>query len=75
MAPMTFNIVAMICVAGMAPQDCAPVPGFSRTHSIIGEAPNEIECARRATLDPAKDSIFRDLAPGEFIKTMCLRNG
>ena len=27
---MTFNIVAMICVAGMAPQDCAPEPGFSR---------------------------------------------
>jgi len=72
---MTFNIVAMICVAGMSHADCAPVPGFSRDHAIIGIAPNEIECARRAMFDPAKDSIFRNLAPGEFIKTMCVRNG
>ena len=33
---MTFNIVAMICVAGMAPQDCASAPGFSRDVAIIG---------------------------------------
>lgn len=72
---MTFSVVAMICLAGMGPQDCAPVPGFSRDHAIIGIASNEIECARRAMLDPAKDSIFRDLAPGEFLKTMCVKNG
>lgn len=72
---MTFSIIAMICVAGMAPQDCAPVPGFSRDVAIIGKVSNEIECGRRAMLDPAKDSTFRNLAPGEFIKVMCVRNG
>lgn len=72
---MTFSVVIMICVAGMSPADCAPVSGFSRAHAIIGTAPNEIECGRRAMFDPAKDSIFRNLAPGEFLKTMCLRNG
>ena len=33
---MTFNIVAMICVAGMQPQDCSPMPGYSRDVAIIG---------------------------------------
>jgi hypothetical protein len=33
---MTFNIVAMICVAGMAPQACAPARGFSRDIAILG---------------------------------------
>jgi hypothetical protein len=27
---MTFNIIAMICVAGISPIDCGPEPGFSR---------------------------------------------
>jgi hypothetical protein len=44
---MTFNIVAMICVAGMAPQDCSPMPGFSRDVPIIGDASNEIECGSK----------------------------
>jgi hypothetical protein len=52
---MTFNIVAMICVAGMSPADCGPQPGFSR--------------------DVAKSAPFRNLADGEFIKIMCVRNG
>jgi hypothetical protein len=41
---MAFNTVAMICVAGLAPQDCAPMPGFSVDVAIVGEASNEIEC-------------------------------
>jgi hypothetical protein len=28
---MTFNIVAMICVAGMAPQDCSPILDIRET--------------------------------------------
>ena len=32
---MTFNIVAMICVAGMNPADCSPAPGFSRYRTPI----------------------------------------
>jgi hypothetical protein len=42
--PMAFQIVAMICVAGTQPQDCAPEPGSSRDGAIIGEVPNEIMC-------------------------------
>jgi hypothetical protein len=41
---MTFNIVAMICVAGMASHDCSPMPGFSRDVAIVGEASSKIEC-------------------------------
>jgi hypothetical protein len=42
MDPMTFNIVAMICVAGMSPADCSPAPGFSRDVAIIGSVSNEL---------------------------------
>jgi hypothetical protein len=45
---MTFNIVAMICIAGMAPQDCAPEPGFSRDVAIIGAVSNELWCGVEA---------------------------
>ena len=51
---MTFNIVAMICVAGMAPQDCAPEPGFSRDVAIIGAVSNELWCGVEAQQDLAK---------------------
>ena len=40
---MTFNIVAMICIAGMSPADCGPEPGFSRDKVIIGKVSNEID--------------------------------
>ena len=72
---MTFNIVAMVCVASMSHSDCSPLPGYSRDVAIIGNAPNEMECARRATFDLAKSAPFRNLAPGEFLKIMCVRNG
>ena len=39
---MTFNIVAMICIAGMSPADCGPEPGFSRDVAVIGQVSNEI---------------------------------
>jgi hypothetical protein len=72
---MTFNIVAMICVAGMAPHDCSPAPGFSRDTAIIGQVSNEIACGVEAQQDLAKSAPFRDLATGEFIKIMCVKNG
>ena len=59
---MTFNIVAMICVAGMAPQDCAPEPGFSRDVAIIGQVSNELWCGVEAQQDLAKSAPFRNLA-------------
>lgn len=71
---MTFNIVAMICVAGMAPQDCSPLPGFSRDVAIIGQVSNEMACGIEAQRDIAKSKPFRDLAEGEFIKIQCVRN-
>jgi hypothetical protein len=70
---MTFNIVAMICVAGMSPADCSPAPGFSRDVAIIGQVPNEIACGIEAQQDLAKSSPFRNLAEGEFVKIMCVR--
>lgn len=72
---MTFNIVAMICVAGMSPADCGPEPEFSRDVAIIGQVSNELQCAIEAQQDLAKSSVFRDLAAGEWIKIMCVRNG
>jgi hypothetical protein len=71
---MVFQIVAMICVAGMQPQDCVPELGHSRDVAIVGEVPNEMMCGIQArTLGGI--AVFRDLAPGEFIKTMCVRKG
>jgi hypothetical protein len=70
---MNFQIVAMICVAGMQPQDCSPAPGFSRDVAIIGEVSNEIACGIEAQRSLAKSGPFRDLAPGEFIKISCIR--
>jgi hypothetical protein len=72
---MTFNIVAMICIAGMSPGECSPAPGFSRDVAIIGSAPNELWCGVEAQRDLAKGAPFRNLAEGEFIKVMCVRNG
>ena len=72
---MTFNIVAMICVAGMSAQDCGPEPGFSRDVAVIGRVSNEIACGVEAQQDLGKSVIFQNLAPGEFIKVICVRNG
>ena len=72
---MTFNIVAMICVAGMNPADCSPAPGFSRDVAVIGKVSNELWCAVEAQQDLAKSAPFRNLGTGEFIKIMCVRNG
>lgn len=72
---MSFQILAMICVAGMAPQECSPLPGYSRDVAIIGQVNNELWCLGEAQMDLAKSAPFRDLAPGEFIKIACVRNG
>ena len=72
---MTFNIVAMICIAGMAPQDCAPEPGFSRDVAVIGQVSNELWCGVEAQQDLAKSAPFRNLGTGELIKIMCVRKG
>jgi hypothetical protein len=72
---MTFSIVAMVCVAGMTHADCGPEPGFSRDKVIVGEAKNEIECGILAQQAMARVSVLKDLAEGEFIKVMCVRNG
>jgi hypothetical protein len=71
---MSYNIVAMICAAGMNPADCAPEPGFSRDVAIIGSVSNELWCSVEAQQDLAKIAPFRDLADGEFIKIMCVKN-
>jgi hypothetical protein len=73
--PMTFQIIAMICVAGMQPQDCAPEPGYSRDIAIIGEASSEIMCNIQAQWTLGGIGVFYNLAAGEFIKTMCVRKG
>ena len=72
---MTFNIVAMICIAGMSPADCSPLPGFSRDVAVIGQVSNELWCLGEAQMDAATSAPFRNLAEGEFIKIMCVRNG
>jgi hypothetical protein len=71
---MTFNIIAMICVAGMSPVDCGPEPGFSRDVAVIGNVSNELYCGVEAQQDLAKSTIFRKLAEGEFIKIMCVKS-
>ena len=71
---MTFNIIAMICVAGMSPVDCGPEPGFSRDVAVIGNVSNELDCGVEAQQDLAKSTIFRKLAEGEFIKIMCVKS-
>jgi len=70
---MTFQILAMICVAGMQPQDCSPLPGYSRDVAIIGEVSNEIACGIQAQESLGGIATFHDLAPGEFIKVSCVR--
>ena len=72
---MVFQIVAMICVAGMQPQDCAPEVGHSRDVAIVGEVQNEMMCGVQAQRTLGGIAVFRNLAPGEFIKTMCVRKG
>jgi hypothetical protein len=72
---MTFNIVAMICIAGMSPAECGPEPGFSRDVAVIGQVSNELWCLGEAQMDAAKSAPFRNLGTGEFIKIMCVRNG
>jgi hypothetical protein len=72
---MSFQILAMICIAGMAPQDCSPLPGYSRDVAIIGQVSNELWCGVEAQQDLAKSAPFRNLAEGEFIKIQCVRKG
>jgi hypothetical protein len=59
----------------MSPADCGPQPGFSRDVAIIGSVSNELWCGVEAQQDLAKSAPFRNLADGEFIKIMCVRNG
>jgi hypothetical protein len=73
--PMIFQIVAMICVAGMEPRECAPEPGHSRDVAIVGEVPNEMLCGIQAQQTLGGIAVFQNLAPGEFIKTMYVRKG
>lgn len=70
---MTFSVVAMVCLAGMSPQDCGPAPGFSRDVAVIGEASNEIACGIQAQQSLGRIKIFQDLADGEFVKVVCER--
>ena len=72
---MLYQIVAMICVAGMQPRDCGPEPGYSRDVAIIGEVKSEIMCNIQAQWSLGRIAVFQSLAPGEFIKTMCVRKG
>ena len=72
---MVFKIVAMICMAGVQPQDCGPKPGHSRDVAIIGDVPNEIMCNIEAQWSVGRIATFQNLAPGEFIKTICVRRG
>lgn len=70
---MIFQITAMICVAGMAPQDCSPLSGYSRDVAVIGEVSNEIACGIQAQQSLGAIKIFHDLAEGEFVKISCVR--
>jgi hypothetical protein len=70
---IVFQVVAMICAAGRQPQDCTPERGYSRDVAIVGEVPNEIMCNIRAQWALGGIASFQNLAPGEFIKTMCVR--
>ena len=70
---MIFQIVAMICAAGAAPENCGPEPGFSRDVAIIGEVPNEMMCGIQAQWALGGVAVFRNLEPGEFVKIMCVR--
>lgn len=72
---MIFQIVAMICVVGMQPQDRGPEPGYSRDVAIIGEVPDSILCAIQAQWSLGRIALSQKLAPGEFIKTVCVRKG
>ena len=42
---------------------------------MIGQVSNELWCLGEAQMDAAKSAPFRNLAAGEFIKIMCVRNG
>jgi hypothetical protein len=70
---VVFQIVAMICVAGVQPQDCMPQRGYSRDLAIVGEVPNEIMCNIQAQWTLGGIASFQNLAPGEFIKTICVQ--
>jgi hypothetical protein len=72
---MIFQIIAMICVTGMEPRDCAPATGYSRDVAIIGEVPNVIMCNIQAQRSLGQIAVFLNLAPGELIKIMCARKG
>lgn len=66
------DIVAMVCIAGMSQFDCGPMPGFSRSVATVGQASSDFECTLAGQMDAAKSAVFQNLAPGEFIKIMCV---
>jgi hypothetical protein len=43
--------------------------------AVVGHVSNELWCLGEAQMDLAKRAPFRNLAEGEFIKIMCVRNG
>jgi len=69
---VVFQIVAMICMAGMQPQQCGPEPGYSRDVAVIGEVQNELMCNVQAQWSLGRITTFQNLAPGEFIKIICV---
>jgi hypothetical protein len=70
---MSFTIIAMVCVAGMSPADCGPEPGYSRDVAVVGEVSSEIACGIQAQQSLGATVVFHNLAPGEFLKIMCVR--
>ena len=63
-----FEIFALICVLGQAPDQC--IPQTARAVEKIGEADNEIGCFRWGALSSPRGVIPGE---GEWIKISCLR--
>ena len=62
--PMIFQIVAMICVAGMQPQDCAPEVGYSRDVAIIGEVPERDHVQHPSAVVSGRNSCVSEPGAG-----------
>ena len=66
-----FKVIAINCLAGVSHSDCDGSIGRSRDIAVVASnLPNELECERRSILDPAKSAPFRNLAAGEYVKTI-----
>ena len=61
--------------AGAAGNETTRELGGTMGVAIIGSVSNELWCGVEAQQDLAKSAPFRNLAEGEFIKVMCVRNG